>query len=54
MKKIKPTGIRCKPGETWIQYDEGHLLSSHGRWYAIKSGVIMKQFPNTSGYMRVK
>lgn len=50
----RPIGIRTNKHEKWIQFDDGHLLSSHGRWYSVKYRKIMKQFPNSSGYYRVK
>lgn len=50
----KPDNIRNKRAEKWIYYDDKHLLSNYGRWYSIKCKKIMKQFPNSSGYYRVK
>ncbi len=49
-----PSGFRCKKDEKWIQFDDGHLLSNYGRWYSVKYRKIMKQFPNSSGYYRIK
>jgi len=54
IKADKPKNIRSKHDEKWIYFDEKHLLSNHGRWYSIKCRKIMKQFPNSSGYFRVK
>jgi len=50
----KPDNIRCKRDERWIYFDEKHLLSNLGRWYSLKHKKIMMQFPNNSGYYRVK
>ncbi|MBU0996623.1 MAG: HNH endonuclease [Firmicutes bacterium] len=50
----KPLYIRNRKDETWKRFDEKHLLSSYGRWYSEVSKRIMKQFPNSSGYFRVK
>jgi len=51
---MKPKGIRNKKDEVWKFVTDKHLLSNYGRWYSISWKRIMKQHPNSSGYMRVK
>lgn len=38
--------------ESWIEAYSGYYISNKGRWYSSKSGRLLKQFPNSSGYMR--
>jgi len=40
-------------GETWKQVTPNYLLSNMGRWYSVAAKKILKQRPNSSGYMRV-
>lgn len=53
-RKIKPVGIRSKKDEIWKFVGDKHLLSNYGRWYSLSHRLIMKQHPNSSGYLRVK
>ena len=41
-------------GEEWKNFNSDYLISNYGRWYSKKSKKILKQFPNSKGYMRVK
>lgn len=41
------------PGETWAQLTPNYLLSNLGRWFSISRGKLLKQRPNSNGYMRV-
>lgn len=45
--------IRRLPHEEWKQAYEGYLLSNKGRWYSQKTGRVLVQAPNSSGYYRV-
>lgn len=40
-------------GEEFKEAYPGYLLSNKGRWYSLHSKRIMRQNPNSSGYMRV-
>ncbi len=42
------------PGELWRKYDNNYLISSKGRWYSVRSGKILREQYNSSGYSRVR
>lgn len=44
--------IRRLPHEEWKVVTSGYLLSNKGRWYSEKTNRLLKQFPNSSGYLR--
>ncbi|MCU7522760.1 MAG: HNH endonuclease, partial [Ignavibacteria bacterium] len=53
-KALKTPGIRCKPGEEWAEVTDNYCISNYGRWYSRKRKALVKQFPNSSGYFRIK
>ncbi len=44
--------VRRLPHEIWTPYNDDYYLSNYGRWYSVKSKRTLRQFPNSSGYMR--
>lgn len=41
-----------KHGEDWIEIYPGYFLSNYGRWYSTKRNQLLKQYKNSSGYLR--
>lgn len=50
--KLPPLKIRRLPHEQWAAVDENYRISNMGRWYSERKGRLLKQEPNSSGYMR--
>lgn len=48
-----PLKVRRLPHEEWAAVDDNYRISNMGRWYSERKGKIIKQEPNSSGYMRV-
>lgn len=44
--------IRRLPHELWTRYNDDYYLSNCGRWYSVRKDRLLRQFPNSSGYMR--
>lgn len=49
---MSPVAIRRLPHEQWVQAYDGYFISNMGRWYSRKSGKLLAQNVNTSGYRR--
>ncbi len=43
---------RRLPNEKWVAYNPDYYISNRGRWYSVKSKKVLRQYPNSSGYMR--
>ena len=48
-----PIKVRRLPHEIWTMPYEGYYISNMGRWYSAKSGRLLTQYRNSSGYLRV-
>ena len=45
---------RRLPNEKWVAYNSDYYISNRGRWYSVKSKKVLRQYPNSSGYMRAE
>lgn len=50
---MKESNFAPLPGETWAQLAPNYLLSNLGRWFSVSARKLLKQRPNSDGYMRV-